>query len=84
MNDEMNTFFLSNRYTHLTWDWVGFNLSASGKAYDDTFIDETLDHWYFGTDNSGDIRHACNIEGAWQRAKGACFYMFSTLIRLFM
>ncbi|KAJ1484263.1 FtsJ-like methyltransferase-domain-containing protein [Baffinella frigidus] len=36
---------------------------------DDAFINETRDNWYFGRDNSGDMRLQDNIRGTWERAR---------------
>jgi hypothetical protein len=45
---------------------------------DYAFITETRNHWYFGANNSGDMRLPCNIAGAWERAKGVCVCVLCT------
>ena len=58
------------------WEWTGLSLNPyyegndqAAMVDDDRFIIETLDNWYFGTDNSGNILNTDNIRGLWQRAR---------------
>ena len=39
------------------------------QVEDDAFINETREHWYFGRDNSGDMRLPINIAGTWEKIK---------------
>jgi cap2 methyltransferase len=64
------------RFTNLTWDWVACTLnpwfegsSVEAIIDDDGFISETLEHWFFGEDNTGDMRLPHNITATWERAK---------------
>ena len=43
--------------------------NAEAMVEDDGFINETRDHWFFGQDNSGDMRLPDNIAATWERAK---------------
>lgn len=59
-----------------SWEWTGLSLNPyyegndqAAMVDDDRFIIETLDNWYFGIDNSGNILNIDNIRGLWQRAR---------------
>lgn len=79
-------FYYNQRYnssaSHLLrsqWDWTALTLNPyyegndqAAMVDDDRFIIETLDRWYFGTDNSGNILNIDNIRGLWQRARVSC------------
>ena len=76
-------FYYNQRYNIHTshsfqrqWDWTGLSLNPyyegndqAAMVDDDRFIIETLDRWYFGVDNSGNILDIDNIRGLWQRAR---------------
>ncbi|CAF3614310.1 unnamed protein product [Rotaria socialis] len=58
------------------WEWTGLSLNPyyegndqEAMVDDDRFIIETLDRWYFGIDNSGNILDANNIKGLWKRVR---------------
>jgi len=63
------------RFPQLAWDWLACNLNpyfegnnADAMVEDDGFINETPEHWFFGSDNSGDMRLPHNIAATWERA----------------
>jgi cap2 methyltransferase len=58
------------------WEWTGLSLNPyyegndqEAMVDDDRFIIETLDRWYFGIDNSGNILDTNNIKGLWKRVR---------------
>ncbi len=58
------------------WDWTSLSLNPyyegndqEAMVDDDRFIIETLDRWYFGVDNSGNILDTNNIKGLWNRVR---------------
>jgi 23S rRNA U2552 (ribose-2'-O)-methylase RlmE/FtsJ len=58
-----------------TWDWMGVTLNPHFEGNDqfamiddDKLINQTMDHWCFGADNSGDIRKQHNIQRIWSEA----------------
>ncbi|CAF1273541.1 unnamed protein product [Adineta steineri] len=58
------------------WDWTGLSLNPyyegndqEAMVDDDRFIIETLDKWYFGKDNSGNILDKENIHGLWEKIR---------------
>ena len=58
------------------WKWTGLSLNPyyegndpEAMVDDDRLIVETLDHWYFGRDNSGNILDPVNIKGLWSRVR---------------
>ena len=66
---------MESRFPHISWDWVacwlnpyfeGSNSSVMVEA--DGFINETPENWFFGQDNSGDMRLPHNISATWGRA----------------
>ena len=64
------------RFPNLSWDWVACTLNpyfegnnADAMVEDDGFINETPEHWFWGEDNSGDMRLPHNITATWERAK---------------
>ena len=64
------------RFPSLTWDWVACTLNpyfegnnVDAMVEDDAFINETPQHWFFGRDNSGDMRLPHNIAATWERAE---------------
>ena len=63
------------RFPQLAWDWLACTLNpyfegnnADAMVEDDGFINETPEHWFFGSDNSGDMRLPHNIAATWERA----------------
>ncbi|EKX43947.1 hypothetical protein GUITHDRAFT_72655, partial [Guillardia theta CCMP2712] len=61
---------------NIEWDWVACTLNPHFEGNDqrhltgdDALITETVVHWYFGADNTGDMRLRPNIEGAWEKMK---------------
>ncbi|CAG9461865.1 unnamed protein product [Pedinophyceae sp. YPF-701] len=64
------------------WDWRGLTLNPyfegndrGAMIDDDALIKETMQHWCWGADNSGDVREPENIRALWKEAQG----MFSKL-----
>jgi cap2 methyltransferase len=64
------------RSSQRLWDWTGLSLNPyyegndqEAMVDDDRFIVETLDRWYFGEDNSGNILDTNNIRGLWSRIR---------------
>ncbi|KAK2151175.1 hypothetical protein LSH36_373g01006 [Paralvinella palmiformis] len=62
--------YLRNRGFINYWIWLGVTLnpyyegnSRNSMIDDDRFINNTLDHWYFGSDNTGDIINMDNAIG---------------------
>lgn len=58
------------------WEWTGLSLNPyyegndqEAMVDDDRLIIETLDRWYFGEDNSGNILDIENIQGLWKRVR---------------
>ncbi|CAF4062612.1 unnamed protein product [Adineta steineri] len=58
------------------WEWTGLSLNPyyegndqEAMVDDDRFIIETLDRWYFGKDNSGNILDKENINGLWKKIR---------------
>jgi cap2 methyltransferase len=58
------------------WDWTGLSLNPyyegndqEAMVDDDRFIIETLNRWYFGEDNSGNILNTKNIGGLWSKIR---------------
>lgn len=58
------------------WEWTGLSLNPyyegndqEAMVDDDRFIVETLDNWYFGIDNSGNILDSNNIHGLWRKVR---------------
>ena len=65
-----------SRSSRRQWEWTGLSLNPyyegndqGAMVDDDRFIVETLDKWYFGVDNSGNILEIKNIEGLWNKVK---------------
>jgi cap2 methyltransferase len=69
---------VESRFPHLSWDWVGCTLNpyfegnnsvnnGGAMVEDDGFINETPEKWFFGQDNSGDMRLPQNISATWGR-----------------
>ncbi|CAF4611423.1 unnamed protein product [Rotaria sp. Silwood1] len=65
-----------SRTTQRLWEWTGLSLNPyyegndqEAMVDDDRFIIETLDRWYFGIDNSGNILDQNNIKGVWNRVR---------------
>lgn len=61
--------------TRLDWRWIALTLNPyyefndpAAMIDDDQFVLHTLEHWYFGEDNSGNIMNRENIRGLWERA----------------
>ena len=59
-----------------SWEWTGLSMNPyyegndqEAMVDDDRLIVETLDHWYFGQDNSGNILDPVNIRGLWSRLR---------------
>ncbi|CAF1297361.1 unnamed protein product [Rotaria sordida] len=64
------------RSSQRQWEWTGLSLNPyyegndqEAMVDDDRFIIETLDRWYFGIDNSGNILDKNNIKGLWYRVR---------------
>ena len=62
----------------LDWEWTALSLNPyyegndlAAMIDDDAFILNTLPHWYFGADNSGNIMHRANIEGLWTHVRAS-------------
>jgi len=67
--------YIKSRFPGLTWDWVACTLNpyfegnnTDAIVDDDAFINETSTHWFFGKDDSGDMRLPENIFATWERA----------------
>ena len=67
---------LDARFPQLSWNWVACTLNpyfegnnTDAIVEDDAFINETRKHWFFGDDDSGDMRLPHNISATWERAR---------------
>ncbi|XP_062622389.1 cap-specific mRNA (nucleoside-2'-O-)-methyltransferase 2-like [Saccostrea cucullata] len=65
----LNHYLVSSDYNG-TWTWIGSTLNPYyegnplGKMIDDDrFIRGSLDYWYFGADNTGNLMEFSNLEG---------------------
>ncbi|EKX40861.1 hypothetical protein GUITHDRAFT_75183, partial [Guillardia theta CCMP2712] len=65
--------YIQSKLTGTRWDWVASSLNphfegngTKDMITEDILINETGHHWYFGPDNSGDVRLRENIEGIWE------------------
>ncbi|CAF1482607.1 unnamed protein product, partial [Adineta ricciae] len=63
-----------SRSSRRRWEWTGLSLNPyyegndqEAMVDDDRFIVETLNRWYFGVDNSGNILNQNNINGLWNK-----------------
>ncbi|RUS31875.1 FtsJ-like methyltransferase-domain-containing protein [Jimgerdemannia flammicorona] len=72
-----NHFLRQIHRDKIRWRWTGFSLNpyyegndVAAMVDDDRMILETLQNWYFGTDNSGNIFHHDNIRGIWKDRVG--------------
>ncbi|KAJ1484270.1 FtsJ-like methyltransferase-domain-containing protein [Baffinella frigidus] len=68
--------YIRTRWPNMRWNWMGCTLNpyfeggdTDAMVEDDAFINDTRGNWYFGKDNSGDMRLPVNIEGTWERAR---------------
>ena len=64
----LNHYLKSENRGHLDWSWVGTTLNpyyegntTNEMINDDRFILNTLDHWDFGEDNSGNLMDPINM-----------------------
>lgn len=62
--------------TIFNWNWLATTLnpyyeenSLSRMINDERFIRHTLDHWYFGKDNTGNLMDLKNLDGLIEQAK---------------
>ena len=72
----LNQYLKSHR-SDCEWAWKGMSWNPYFEGHDDEsllatdrFINETQEQWYFGTNDSGDIRREENREGLGEFAKG--------------
>lgn len=75
------------RSSRQPWEWTGLSLNPyyegndqEAMVNDDRFIVETLDRWYFGIDNSGNILDKNNIKGLWDKIWVSIFILYSVII----
>lgn len=68
--------YIQSKFKNTRWDWLACTFNpyhrdnlAESMIDDDAFISATKNKWYFGADNTGDMRLPCNIQGTWNRAK---------------
>jgi cap2 methyltransferase len=68
--------YIQSRFPRLEWKWRACSLNpyfegnnTDAMVDDDKFINETAGNWYFGEDDTGDMRLRENIEGAIAAAK---------------
>lgn len=61
--------FLKSRYQGIEWTWVANTLNPYYEGHDlkamlddDRFMSETLSHWHFGADGTGDLMNLANLE----------------------
>ena len=61
--------FLKSRRPQLKWDWLASTLNPYYEGHDlkamlddDGFVLETLDHWNFGRDGTGDLMDLANLQ----------------------
>lgn len=61
--------FLKNQHPKLQWSWLGTTLNPYYEGHDlkamlddDRFILETLPHWNFGKDDTGDLMNLSNLK----------------------
>lgn len=69
--------FLKTHRTDCEWKWRAMTLnpyyegnSLAALNDQDKFMSETLNHWYFGSDNSGDVTSWENIVGLKEMVRG--------------
>ncbi|KAK2555518.1 Cap-specific mRNA (nucleoside-2'-O-)-methyltransferase 2 [Acropora cervicornis] len=60
---------LKSEYHGLEWNWIASTLNPYYEGHDlramlddDRFISETLSHWHFGSDGTGDLMSVANLE----------------------
>ncbi|XP_068694889.1 cap-specific mRNA (nucleoside-2'-O-)-methyltransferase 2-like [Montipora foliosa] len=60
---------VKSSYQGLKWDWIAGTLNPYYEGHDlkamlddDRFISETLGHWHFGEDGTGDLMNVANLE----------------------
>ena len=60
---------LKSNYRGMDWDWMANTLNPHYEGHDlkamlddDRFISETLPHWHFGADGTGDLMNLTNLE----------------------
>lgn len=65
--------FLKSRHHGLEWDWVASTLNPYYEGHDlaamlddDRFVLQTLPHWHFGADGTGDLMSLTNLESLQQ------------------
>lgn len=65
--------FLKSHYHGLEWDWEANTLNPYYEGHDltamlddDRFILQTLSHWHFGVDGTGDLMNLANLESLQQ------------------
>lgn len=61
---------------HVQWNWIANSLNPyyegndlTAMLDDDRFIVETIDHWCFGKDNTGNIMKKENVQMIWEKAQ---------------
>lgn len=65
--------FLKSHHRGLEWDWVASTLNPYFEGHDlaamlddDRFVLQTLSHWHFGADGTGDLMNLANLESLQQ------------------
>lgn len=79
-----------SRSSRQRWEWTGLSLNPyyegndqEAMVDDDRFIVETLNRWYFGVDNSGNILNQNNINGLWNKIQVSRFCHASNIIIIY-
>lgn len=74
--------YLKTKRVELSWSWVANTLNPffeendrDAMINDDLFIEETLDNWDFGANNSGNIMNKENILSIWKNNKDNPVYL---------
>lgn len=69
-----NQYIRQKYKSRIDWSWTAMTLnpynesiSMDTASFDDRFLIETIEHWYFGVDDTGNILNPNNIEGLWQK-----------------
>lgn len=69
--------FLKSHHHGLEWDWVASTLNPYYEGHDlaamlddDRFVLQTLPHWHFGADGTGDLMSLANLESLQQDTAG--------------
>ena len=79
---------VKSSYQGLKWDWIAGTLNPYYEGHDlkamlddDRFISETLGHWHFGEDGTGDLMNVANLEKLQRDAAFVDLVMYQSIPR---